>query len=160
MALARGAAGAPLVLSASDAQPHAFDPAALRAAAARLVPGARLARVDTLDAYDFYYYARDEHAMLGHVEKPLPAWRLVYDDPQATWVYLDPRTGQILSRQDRGPRASRWLFAFLHSWDWTGLLSRRPLWDALLIFLSLGGAALSLTGAVIGWRRLGKKLRA
>ncbi|MGX9688778.1 PepSY domain-containing protein [Achromobacter anxifer] len=160
VALARGAAGAPLVLSASDAQPHAFDPAALRAAAARLVPGARLARVDTLDAYDFYYYARDEHAMLGHVEKPLPAWRLVYDDPQATWVYLDPRTGQILSRQDRGPRASRWLFAFLHSWDWTGLLSRRPLWDALLIFLSLGGAALSLTGAVIGWRRLGKKLRA
>ncbi|WZB72706.1 PepSY domain-containing protein [Achromobacter xylosoxidans] len=34
-----------------------------------------------------------------------------------------------------------------------------PLWDALLIFLSLGGAALSLTGVVIGWRRLGKKLR-
>ena len=110
--------------------------------------------------YDFYYYGRDEHAMLGHIEKPLPAWRLVFDDPQASWVYLDPRTGQVLGRQDRGNRASRWLFAFLHSWDWTGLLSRRPLWDALLIFLSLGGAALSLTGAVIGWRRLGKKLRA
>ncbi|PTN51802.1 hypothetical protein DAI43_07885 [Achromobacter xylosoxidans] len=113
-----------------------------------------------MQAYDFYYYARDEHAMLGHVEKPLPVWRLTYDDPQATWVYLDPRTGQIVSRQDSGSRTSRWLFAFLHSWDWTGLLSRRPLWDALLVFLSLGGAALSLTGAVIGWRRLGKKLRA
>ena len=36
---------------------------------------------------------------------------------------------------------------------------RAALWDALLIFLSLGGAALSLTGVVIGWRRLGKKLR-
>lgn len=158
--LARAAAGAPRVLSAHDARPHAYDPAALREAAARLVPGARLASAETLDRYDFYYYARDEHAMLGHVEKPLPAWRLVYDDPQATWVYLDPATGQILARQDRGTRASRWLFAFLHSWDWTGLLARRPLWDALLIFLSLGGAALSLTGVVIGWRRLGKKLRA
>jgi len=157
--LARSAAGASLVLSASNAQPYAFDPAALRAAAARLVPGARLANAETLEAYDFYYYARDEHAMLGHVEKPLPVWRLAYDDPQATWVYLDPRTGQIVSRQDSGSRTSRWLFAFLHSWDWTGLLSRRPLWDALLVFLSLGGAALSLTGAVIGWRRLGKKLR-
>jgi len=52
------------------------------------------------------------------------------------------------------------LFAFLHSWDWTGLLARRPLWDILLVFLSLGGAALSLTGVVIGWRRLGRKLRA
>lgn len=158
--LARSAAGAPLVLSAGNAQPYTFDPAALRAAAARLVPGARLASAETLQAYDFYYYARDEHAMLGHVEKPLLVWRLTYDDPQATWVYLDPRTGQIVSRQDSGSRTSRWLFAFLHSWDWTGLLSRRPLWDALLVFLSLGGAALSLTGAVIGWRRLGKKLRA
>ena len=156
---ARMAAGAPLLLSAREARPAALDPAVLRAAAATLLPGARLAEVQTLERYDFYYYARDEHAMLGHVEKPLPAWRLVYDNPEASWVYLDPATGQLISRQDRANRASRWLFAFLHSWDWTGLLARRPLWDALLIFLSLGGAALSLTGVVIGWRRLGKKLR-
>ena len=30
----------------------------------------------------------------------------------------------------------------------------------VMIVLSLGGAALSLTGVVIGWRRLGTKLRA
>ena len=82
--------------------------------------------MQTLERYDFYYYARDEHAMLGHVEKPLPAWRLVYDNPEATWIYLDPATGQLIGRQDRAHRASRWLFAFLHSWDWTGLLARRP----------------------------------
>ncbi|WP_254608297.1 PepSY domain-containing protein, partial [Achromobacter ruhlandii] len=147
-------------LAAADAQAVTLDPAALRAAAARLVPGATLTDLQVLDRYDFYYYGRDEHAMLGHIEKPLPVWRLVFDDPQASWVYLDPRTGQVLSRQDRGNRASRWLFAFLHSWDWTGLLARRPLWDILLVFLSLGGVALSLTGVVIGWRRLGRKLRA
>lgn len=157
--LARGAAGAPQVLSATQATPYAFDDAKLRQAATQLLPGATLREVQVLRQYDVYYYARDEHAMLGHVEKPLPVWRLVYDNPQATWIYLDPHTGQIQGRQDRSGRVSRWLFAFLHSWDWTGLLSRRPLWDALLIFLSLGGAALSLTGVVIGWRRLGKKLR-
>lgn len=157
--LARGAAGAPQVLSATQATPYAFDEAKLRQAATQLLPGATLREVQVLRQYDVYYYARDEHAMLGHVEKPLPVWRLVYDNPQATWIYLDPHTGQIQGRQDRSTRVSRWLFAFLHSWDWTGLLSRRPLWDALLIFLSLGGAALSLTGVVIGWRRLGKKLR-
>jgi len=158
--LARGPASAPQVLSATQATPHAFTETDLRQAATQLVPGAALRKVQVLRAYDLYYYARDEHAMLGHIEKPLPMWRLVYDNPQATWVYLDPRTGLIQGRQDRSNRVSRWLFAFLHSWDWTGLLSRRPLWDALLIFLSLGGAALSLTGMVIGWRRLGKKLRA
>jgi len=147
------------VLSATQATPYAFDEAKLRQAATQLLPGATLREVQVLRQYDVYYYARDEHAMLGHVEKPLPVWRLVYDNPQATWIYLDPHTGQIQGRQDRSTRVSRWLFAFLHSWDWTGLLSRRPLWDALLIFLSLGGAALSLTGVVIGWRRLGKKLR-
>ena len=123
---ARMAAGAPLLLSARQARPVALDPAALRAAAATLLPDARLAEVQTLERYDFYYYARDEHAMLGHVEKPLPAWRLVYDNPEATWIYLDPATGQLIGRQDRAHRASRWLFAFLHSWDWTGLLARRP----------------------------------
>jgi hypothetical protein len=47
----------------------------------------------------------------------------------------------------------------LHSWDWLPLLDRRPLWDLLLIALSVGGAALSITGVVIAWRRLGLKLR-
>jgi hypothetical protein len=160
LVLARGASGRTDVLSATTARPLILDEALLRRAAAALLPGARLAQAQVLRDYDIYYYARDEHAMMGHVEKPLPVWRLVYDNPQASWVYLDPKTGEILDRQDRGTRAGRWLFAFLHSWDWTGLLNRRPLWDALLIFLSLGGAALSLTGVVIGWRRLGRKLRA
>lgn len=159
LVLARGGPGAPQPLSAAAARPVTLDAAALRTAAARLIPNAALVDAQVLDHYDFYYYGRDEHAMLGDVEKPLPAWRLVFDNPQASWVYLDPRTGQILDRQDRGDRARRWLFALLHNWDWTGLLARRPLWDMLLIFLSLGGAALSLTGVAIGWRRLGRKLR-
>ncbi|MBP9653885.1 MAG: hypothetical protein KBE19_05790, partial [Rhodocyclaceae bacterium] len=48
----------------------------------------------------------------------------------------------------------RWLFAFLHSWDWLPLLNSRPIWDALLILLSLGGVILSVTGTIAGWRRL------
>ncbi|MNL45173.1 hypothetical protein D3C87_1677960 [compost metagenome] len=158
MALARTTVGAPSVMSAIDATPTAFVENDLRQAATRLLPGATVREVQVLTHYDFYYYARDAHAMLGHVEKPLPIWRVIYDNPQATWVYLDPATSQIVGRQDRSNRVSRWLFSFLHSWDWTGLLSRRPIWDVLLIVLSLGGAALSLTGVVIGWRRLGKKL--
>ena len=63
----------------------------------------------------------------------------------------------VLGRTDSHRRTSRWLFAMLHSWDWLPLLERRPLWDVLLIVLSLGGAVMSVTGVVIGLRRLGAK---
>jgi len=36
------------------------------------------------------------------------------------------------------------------------LLNNRPLWDLLLIAGSIGGLLISLTGIVIGWRRLAR----
>ena len=60
----------------------------------------------------------------------------------------------VLGKLDSTQRVKRWLFAFLHSWDLPVLLSSRPLWDIALILLSLGGLVLSLTGVVIGVRRL------
>ncbi|OIJ40464.1 PepSY-associated TM helix domain-containing protein [Massilia timonae] len=156
--LAQAAGGAPRVIGSHDGQPVVLDAAALRAAAAGLLP-APVARVEQLRDYDLYYYARDAHTMMGGAMKPLPILRIVFDDPHATWVHLDPHTGAVLGRLDRGKRTSRWLFAMLHSWDWLPLLERRPLWDLVLIALSLGGTLLSVTGVVIGWRRLGRKLR-
>lgn len=157
--LAQGAVGRPSLLDSRTTQPRPLDPQALQAAAAGLLP-APVARVEQLTAYDLYYYAREPHTMTGGNDKPLPVLRVVFDDTHATWVHLDPHTGAVLGRTDRSRRLSRWLFAMLHSWDWLPLLERRPLWDIALVTLSLGGAVLSLTGVVIGWRRLGLKLRA
>ena len=156
---AHGASGPPLLLDATTARPTTVDAARLRAQAARLVD-APLARLETLQAYDLYYYDRAEHTMTGGGEKPLPVLRAVFDDAHGTWVHIDPATGAVLGRLDSHRRASRWLFGMLHSWDWLPLLQHRPAWDALLITLSLGGTALSLTGVVIGWRRLTRKLHA
>ncbi|WP_374583908.1 PepSY domain-containing protein [Pseudoduganella sp.] len=152
------AGGKPVLLDGATAQPLQLDPAALRTAAAQLLPGS-VPRFAMQSVYDLYYYNRDAHTMTGGSAKPLPVLRVEFDDPQASWVYLDPYTGAVVGRSDRGKRSSRWLFAMLHSWDWLPLLERRPLWDMLLIFLSIGGAVMSITGIVIGWRRLGKKLR-
>ncbi len=69
-------------------------------------------------------------------------------------IHVDPNTGAIVGELDRTGRVKRWLFAFLHSFDWLPLLERRPLWDLLLIAGSLGGIAVSITGIRIGWRRL------
>lgn len=156
--LAQPASGRPLLLDGRNAQPFAIEQDALVSAARGLLP-APLLEVETLSAYDFYYYSRDEHSMTSTNIKPLPVLRLAFGDAQASWIYLDPHTGLVVSRCDRLQRWSRWLFSLLHSWDWLPLLERRPLWDGVLILFSLGGAVMSLTGIVIGWRRLGRKLR-
>jgi hypothetical protein len=136
-----------------------LDPAQLAALAPRLIPGARVVRSETLEAHDFWWYARVPHTMLGHVERRLPMLRVAFDDPHATWVHLDPATAAVVGTLDRRGRVKRVLFALLHSWDWLPLLAHRPVWDAALVIASAGGLALSATGVVIGWRRVGRKLR-
>lgn len=155
---AQGPAGRPGVLDGGSAQARSLDEPALRQAAAGLLD-APVARIERLRAYDFHYYDRAPHTMTGGGERPLPVLRVVFEDAAKSWVHLDPQTGAVVGRSDQGRRASRVLFALLHSWDWLPLLQRRPLWDLLLIGLSLGGALLSLTGVAIGWRRLKLKLR-
>ncbi len=152
--------GGPVVqlFDAHDASPFSFKVDALAEAAGKLFPAAAITNIEVLIGYDFYYYARTPHSMMGHVEKPLPVWRLKFNDANATWVHLDPHTGAVLGRLDGHGRVKRWLFAFLHSWDWLPLLERRPFWDILLIVLSAGGIILSATGVVIGWRRLRRKM--
>lgn len=154
--VARNAGGRTRIAPISGDMPprEMLDLDALAAAGARLLPGARVvARTDLRD-WDAYHYTRAPHTMTGHVEKRLPVVRLEFDDPYRTWVHLDPYTGRVAARLDTRQRVKRWLFAFLHSWDWDPLLAHRPAWDALLIGLSAGGLAIAGTGVTMGWRRL------
>ena len=132
----------------------AYTPDELHAEATRLLPHARLSESVVQQEYDWHYYARAPHTMTGGSDKPLPVLRLKFDDPQGTWLYLDSRTSRVVQRIDDHTRLKRWLFNFLHSWDWLLLLDHRPLWDALLILGSIAGLLASLTAAVLGWRRL------
>lgn len=151
------AGGQPALLDSASARTVMIDRVALRAASMHLLPEPPV-RIEQLSKYDLHYYAREPHTMTGGGAKPLPVWRVVFADAEATWAYVDPYTGTLVSHSDRHKRLSRWLFAMLHSWDWLPLLERRPLWDLLLIVLSIGGTVMSVTGIVIGWRRLGHKL--
>jgi len=125
-----------------------------RAAAQRLLPQAHIVQATRLDAYDAYYYAREPHTMGGHRERPLPVWRLRFDDANASEVTIDPRTGAIVQQSTARRRVDRWLFAFLHSFDLPQLLASRPAWDAGMLGFSLAGLGLCLTAVVTGWRRL------
>ncbi|MDX9875818.1 MAG: PepSY-associated TM helix domain-containing protein [Spongiibacteraceae bacterium] len=115
------------------------------------------AEIEQLDAYDNYYKPR-RHAP---DPAPLPVLRVRFDDQDATWFHIDPFTGQIIDRLSASNRLYRWLYNGLHSWDFLWLVERRLLWDSVIIVLCSGGFALSLSGVILGYRRIfGRRHRA
>ena len=152
----RAAAGAlRLVRTGGGCEPMVgLSPEAVEQEAIRMMPHARRTATRVQSEYDWNYYSRAVHSMTGHFDKPLPVLVVEFDDPHSTTLYMDLRNGRIVQRLDTHRRVKRWLFAFFHSWDWRPLLDNRPVWDLLLIAGSIGGLLISLTGIVIGWRRL------
>jgi PepSY-associated TM region len=130
-----------------------FDREALTAIAERALPDATMVQASWLDTYDAYYYDRD-----GVL--PLPVLRARYDDDVATWLYFDPSKGAVVQKEERRSRLERWLYHGLHSLDFPVFYGQRPLWDIVLIVLSIGGTVLSVTTILPAWRRLRRQARA
>lgn len=116
------------------------------------MPQAQMTETAWLDEYDAYYY----HRARG---RRLPVLRVKYNDPQQTWLYLDPQLGIIAQKEERLSRAERWLYNGLHSLDFPYLYQSRPAWDIVVVGLSLGGCALSVTAVWLTWRRMQRAVR-
>ena len=117
------------------------------------MPGVGIQDAVWLQEYDGYYY--DPRG-----SRPLPVLRVRYEDEDATWLYLDPERGGIVQRSSQVSRLRRWLYQGLHSLDFPFLYFRRPLWDIVVIVLSIGGTVLSVTTMLPAWRRLKRHGRA
>jgi hypothetical protein len=131
---------------------HAFDREAVSAAVRSAMPGAAVEDAVWLDRYDAYYYDR-------RGELTLPVLRVRYADPHRTWLYADPGRGEIVLKEERLSRVNRWLYHGLHSLDFPFLYYRRPLWDIVVVALSIGGIASSVTIVVPAFRRLRRRWR-
>jgi hypothetical protein len=129
-----------------------FDETTLRAVADAMMPGVAIESATWLTEQDPYYY--DSRAA-----RSLPVLRIRYADASNTWLYLDPARGVVLAN-DGVTRTRRWLYQGLHSLDFPGLYARRPLWDVVVIGLSLGGLALGITVLTPAYRRLRRHARA
>jgi hypothetical protein len=119
-------------------------------AARRLMPHQQLVGHERIEAYDSYCYAH-------HNSPPLPVLRVAFDDPQHTWFYIDPANGAVLDLLDDGGRRFRWWFDALHRLDFSWLVQNRALSYSTVWVLSIVGLTLSVSGTVIGWRRLRRK---
>jgi PepSY-associated TM region len=143
--------GSEMLLDARTGEPVAFDDRRLVEAARRLMPNQQVTAYERIERYDSYWYAH-------HDRPPLPVLRVAFDDPQHTWVYIDPATGLVLDMLDDGGRRYRWWFNGLHRLDFSWLVGNRVLWHTTVWLLSLAGLTISVSGTVIGWRRLRRKL--
>jgi uncharacterized iron-regulated membrane protein len=131
---------------------HAFDGTAITDRLKAAIPGVPVLDVSSLSDYDSYYYSRDGQA-------PLPVLRIKLDDPDKTWLYVDTQVAQLVGRVNRLNRMERWLYNSLHTLDFSWLYYNRPLWDAVVILVSLGGATVSGIGLFLGIKRVVRGIR-
>jgi cytochrome b subunit of formate dehydrogenase len=80
-----------------------------------------------------------------------PVYRSVCGD---VWYDLDGATGALIQRLDSSRRGYRWLYTGLHTLNFPALAARPMLRSMLITGLCAIGFLFSITGAVIGWRRL------
>jgi uncharacterized iron-regulated membrane protein len=150
----RGVDHKPLLLAANPlrAHPESFSIESLMDRVQQAHADGRVAESRLLSGYDAYYYARNGRASL-------PVLRVKFDDPDRTWVYIDPRMSRLVAQFTRQERVERWLYHGFHSLDFGFWYYDRPLWDVGVIALSMGGAASSAIGLFVGYRRLARRMK-
>lgn len=70
------------------------------------------------------------------------------------WFDIDGADGSVLQRLDASRRAYRWFYSALHMLDFPVLMAHPHLRDVLIVGLCTLGLVFSVTGIIIGWRRL------
>ncbi|MBR0956423.1 PepSY domain-containing protein [Bradyrhizobium japonicum] len=70
------------------------------------------------------------------------------------WFDIDGADGRVLQRLDASRRAYRWAYSALHTFDVPVLMAHPYLREILIVGLCALGLVFSMTGIVIGWRRL------
>jgi hypothetical protein len=128
-----------------------FDRARLLKLVTEASQPAGLAEARFLAQYDAHYLDR-------HNQLPLPVLRVRIKDGQNSTFYIDPRNARIVGSYSSGRWPERWLYHGLHSVNFPWLYNYRPAWDLVVLILMIGGASLSITSVIIGWKFLRLKI--
>ncbi|GAB4455186.1 MAG: PepSY domain-containing protein [Armatimonadaceae bacterium] len=99
--------------------------------------------VNTFDGIDQWTFSNSMN-----LHRPLHRYR--FDDANRTEVYVSAVTGEVVNKTTQGERWSAAVGAYLH-WLAPSLLRREvTVWRNFLLYLSLAGTILAVTGMVIG----------
>ena len=98
---------------------------------------------------------RDQWTVTGYFNKRRPFWRVRLDDPAATDIYVSQATGEVSQVTTRSERILNWLGPIPH-WLYPAILRQDvKLWTQVVIWTSLLGTFLTVTGIYLGivaWR--------
>lgn len=120
----------------------------IQRAAPAFLPGVAMLEGALVESYDNYYYSRHNRY------RPLPAYRVRFNDAESTWFYVDLRTGGVVLRYTTAARVQRWLYNGLHSLDFWFLIRQGVIWDGTVIVVCILGSLFAATAVALGWRRV------
>ena len=84
-------------------------------------------------------------------------YRFKMDDQEETYVYVSIYTGEVVQLLNARQRFLAWLGPIPHWIYPTVLIRNRPVWSQVVIWVSLIGVLMSLTGIVMGFIRYKRK---
>lgn len=117
--------------------------AALRASRGQSTEPASVRVMDRIDQWT-----------LQHFRRWGPFWRVDYAVPAGTSFYVSQRTGEVVQETTLKTRTLAWLGAIPHWLYPTILRQNGPLWSQVVVWASIIGIFLTVTGLVIGFARL------
>ena len=88
-----------------------------------------------------------------------PLYRASFADERGTVLYVSGRTGEVVQDTHRTERFWNWLGAVPHWHYFTPLRKDGPLWSQVVIWASLLGIFLTVTGIYVGIRMYGRGKR-
>jgi uncharacterized iron-regulated membrane protein len=91
---------------------------------------------------------------LQTAQRNAPTYKVVFDDPAGTQIYVSAASGEVFQETDRRERVLSWFGAIPH-WIYPTILRQNgPLWTNVVIWTSIAGAFLAATGMYVGISRL------
>jgi uncharacterized iron-regulated membrane protein len=102
---------------------------------------------------------RDQWTVYGRFRQHAPLYKVSFADVRGTVLYVSGATGEVVQDTSRHERFWNWLGAVPHWLYFTAFREQQPLWYNFVVYASLLGLFLTVTGIYVGLRMYGRGKR-